>query len=565
MDIKTTLISAILSCSVIYGYTQTISGGNGFSIMLCNDSLLWTVGSNSIGQLGNGSTTDELIPIKVDGLTDIISVQAGASHSLALKSDGTVWSWGNNASGQLGNNSTTPSSIPVQIPGLSNVVKIIAGGFHNVAITSDSIALMWGSNQNDQINSTGTDKLFPIPGGGNVIDVAAGDGYTVIYHTDTIIQIQSNIINYIFLSDVISLSSGTQHFFMVKSDSTIWAWGDNQYGQLGDGTTVSQGGSSVVQITGLSNIISIKGGQRHSMALKSDGTVWTWGWNGLGQLGDGTLVDQLTPTQVPGLDSVIEIATGSHHCMARRSDSSIWVWGNNGLGQLGNDTAINTTIPVQMMLSCQYQCPAPQVYQGGDLTICFGDSVTIFGIYQQVAGMYYDSLLTPNGCDSIIQIELTVDPLPTVTFTGLDTAYCLDSSVAIDTLTGTPSGGIFSGTGVVSGVFDPFSTGFGTFDITYSYTDLNGCVSVETQSVTISNCTSIEYLEYEDFKIFPNPSTGIVNIDTDKRVQINNTLGQTVYEGISNQIDLSRYGRGVYFVRVGTTVKKLIITNSNIR
>lgn len=556
---KIKLLLVLIYCLSISGYAQTIDGGNGYSIMLCDDSLVWAVGSNTIGQLGNNTTTNESTPIKVDGLTGIISVQAGASHSLALKSDGTVWSWGNNKDGQLGNSTTTESYVPIQVPGLSNVVKIIAGGFHNIIIKSDSTAWIWGDNQLNQINGTSTDKLFPIHGGINVIDIAAGYNYTARLYQDTIIDIRGINTNFLVLSNVVSLGSGEEHFFMIRSDSTVLAWGDNQYGQLGDGTTVSQGGSSAVQVSGLTNIISIVGGQRHSIALKDNGTVWTWGWNGMGQLGDNTLIDKLTPIQVPGLDSVIEISAGTHHCMARRSDSSIWVWGNNGLGQLGNDTATNTTIPVQMMLSCiPYQCTS-QTYSS-DLDICSGDSVVIFGTYQQTANTYTDSLNTSNGCDSIIQITLTVDPLPTVSFIGLDSLYCMNNTV--DTLVGSPSGGVFSGTGVIGGVFDPLVTGLGVFTITYSYTDLNGCVGSESRNTTIATCTSIDEIGFNDFKIYPNPSTGIIYIQSNTMLQILNPLGQIIYshkEGRS-QIDLSKYGEGIYFVKSGSSIRKLVLT-----
>ena len=554
------LFIIIICCSIISGYAQTIDGGNDHSIMLCEDSIIWTVGSNTAGQLGDGTTTNALTPIKVIGLADIIDVQAGASHSLALKSDGTVWSWGNNNDGQLGNNTTTPSSVPIQVPGLNDIVKIVAGAFHNVAIESDSTAWIWGDNQLNQINSTGTDKLFPIPGGINIIDIAVGNNYTAVLDNDSLIKINSNVATGIQLSNVTSLGSGSRHFFMIKSDNTIWAWGDNQYGQLGDNTTIDQTANAAVQVSGLNNVISITGGQRHSMALKDDGTVWTWGWNGLGQLGNNTLIDELTPIQVPGLDSVIEIAAGSHHCMAKRSDSTIWVWGNNGSGQLGNDTAINTTIPVQMMLSCIYQCPAPQVYPGNDITICSGDSAIVFGTYQQVANTYYDSLLTSNGCDSIIEVILTLSTPPVVSFTGLDTTYCNTNSIV--NLTGTPSGGSFSGPGVLGSVFNPLAAGLGTHTITYTYND-GTCTVMESQGVIVTNCTGIDDLVLNDFKIYPNPSSGIINIQPKSMVYISNILGEVIFTGESSQIDLSEYGAGIYFIRVGSTIKKLVLTDNN--
>ena len=546
----------VVLCLSISGYAQTINGGNGFSIILCEDSSVWVVGSNSIGQIGNGTIVSTLIPIKAIGLTDIIAVQGGASHSLALKSDGTVWSWGNNGSGQLGNNSTDSSLVPIQIPGLNDIVKIVSGNSFNIAVDNDSIVWMRGTNYAGQINGIISDKLFPIQTHSSIIDITAGQAHTIVLNNDSTILVWNNGITAMNLSGIFKVFAGDKHFFAFKDDGSIWAWGDNQYGQLGDGTIIDKP-ITPVQITGLTNVISIAGGQRHSMALRSDGTVWTWGWNGLGQLGNNTLIDELTPIQVPGLDSVVEISAGTHHCIAKRSDSTIWVWGNNGSGQLGNDTVTNTTVPVQMMLSCIYQCPAPQIYLGGDLDICSGDSVQIFGTYQQTANTYYDSLLTPNGCDSIIQVLLTVNSLPTVSFTGLDSLYCTNSNTS--TLTGSPSGGVFSGSGVIGGVFDPFLTGLGAFTINYSYTGANGCVDSQSQNVTVTNCTGIESLGIENFKIYPNPSTGIINIHPKSLVCISNILGEIIFTGQIMHIDLSEYGSGIYFVRVGATVKKLVI------
>ncbi len=552
------IVLITLICISLSGHSQTINGGNGHSIMLCEDSLVWVVGLNSIGQLGNGTITNELIPIGI-GLTDIIAVQGGASHSLALKSDGTVWSWGNNTSGQLGNNSTDSSLVPIQIPGLNDIVKIVAGASYNIAVDNDSIAWMWGSNFAGQINGVITDKLFPIQTHSSIIDITAGEAHTIVLNNDSTILVWNNGITSMNLSGIFKVFAGYKHFFAFKDDGTIWAWGDNQYGQLGDGTTIDQTTNTAVQVSGLTNVISIAGGQRHSIALKSDGTVWTWGWNGLGQLGNNTFIDELTPIQVPGLDSVIEISAGAHHCIAKRSDSTIWVWGNNGSGQLGNDTATNTTIPVKMMLDCTpFTCPAPQIYSGGDLEMCSGDSAMVFGTYQQTANTYYDSLLTPNGCDSIIQVSLTVNSLPTVSFTGLDSLYCTNSNASA--LTGLPSGGVFSGIGIAGGVFDPFLTGSGNFTINYSYTDANGCIDSESQSVIVTNCTSIENLGVNRFKIYPNPSSGIINIHPKSLVYISNILGEIIFTGESGQIDLSEYGKGIYFISVGVTVKKLVLT-----
>ena len=123
------------------------------------------------------------------------------------------------------------------------------------------------------------------------------------------------------------IAGGGEHSIALKSDGTVWAWGNNWVGQLGDGTTSHR--STPVQVSGLSGVIAIAGGGYHSIALKSDGTVWAWGWNEYGQLGDGTTSHRSTPVQVSGLSGVIAIAGGGYHSIALKSDGTVWAWGNN--------------------------------------------------------------------------------------------------------------------------------------------------------------------------------------------------------------------------------------------
>lgn len=147
------------------------------------------------------------------------------------------------------------------------------------------------------------------------------------------------------LTNVKSIVAGYQHSMVLKNDSTVWAWGDNTDGQLGNGTTT--GTTSPVSTIGLTGIKSISGGQAgyHSLALKSNGTVFTWGRNTEGQLGDGTLISKNTPTLVPGLSGIIAIAGGEYHTLALKSDGTVLSWGRNNEGQLGNGTTVNSSTP----------------------------------------------------------------------------------------------------------------------------------------------------------------------------------------------------------------------------
>ena len=142
------------------------------------------------------------------------------------------------------------------------------------------------------------------------------------------------------------VSAGSNHRLALKSDGTVWAWGGNTYGQLGDGTTSDR--TTPTQVSGLRDIIAISCGEHYSLALKSDGTVWAWGFNEYGQLGDGTTTNRKTPIQVSGISSITAIAGITHHSLALKSDGTVWAWGYNYYGQLGDGTYTDRTSPVQV-------------------------------------------------------------------------------------------------------------------------------------------------------------------------------------------------------------------------
>jgi hypothetical protein len=146
-------------------------------------------------------------------------------------------------------------------------------------------------------------------------------------------------------TDWISVIGGNDCSFALKSNGTLWAWGNNFYGKLGDGTTTER--HNPVQIGGADNWVSVSSGNQHTVALKSDGTLWAWGYNGYGQLGDGTTVDKNMPIQIGVLNNWVSISCGGTHTLARKSDGTIWSWGYNGYGQLGDGTTANRLSPVQ--------------------------------------------------------------------------------------------------------------------------------------------------------------------------------------------------------------------------
>jgi alpha-tubulin suppressor-like RCC1 family protein len=300
------------------------------TVYLKSDGTVWTWGYNLNGQLGNGTSgpgTDSNTPAQVPGLSGVTAIAAGNNFTVALKNDGTVWTWGYNSNGQLGNGNTgTDSNIPVQVSvtsGLSSVIGVAAGYNHAVALMNSSGGTVWtwGSNSNGQLgNGTTTDSNIPVPvpGLANILTIAAGNAFTVAVRNDTL-------------------------------NSSVWAWGYNNVGQIGDGATADVW--SPVEVSGMvgAGAIGIAAGDDHAVAMKTDGTVWTWGGNGYGQLGNGTTTGSVTPVQVSGMSGVEAVAAGVYDTVALKIDSTVWTWGHNPYGQLGNGTIIDSNIPVNAM------------------------------------------------------------------------------------------------------------------------------------------------------------------------------------------------------------------------
>ena len=298
--------------------TPSINAGGSHSIALHADGTVRAWGNDGSGQLGVGRSLASGTPITVAGATDITAIAAGDSHVLALKSDGTVLSWGNNTNGQLGDSTTINRSTPVRVVGLTGVVAIWARGSHSLALSGGSV-WVWGANGLGQL----------------------GDGSY---------QDRSSPVRLSALNDVLALSAGGGFTLALRRDGSVWAWGANSSGQLGDGTRTAPftGRTTPALVIGLAGIADIRAGGEHSLARKADGSVWAWGNNNLGQLGDGTTAERLTPVQVNGLTGALQIAAGFGHSLALKGDGTVMAWGGNGYGELGDGTFIDRLLPIPL-------------------------------------------------------------------------------------------------------------------------------------------------------------------------------------------------------------------------
>lgn len=254
------------------------AAGLDHTLAIKSDGSVWAWGSNTYGQLGDGTLNTATTPIQMLNLSQITAVAGGLGHTLALKSDGTVWATGGNWSGQLGDGTTNWQTSAIQVPTLSNVIMIAAFYNQSLALKSDGTVWSWGGTGPSSYMSTPTQ----ITGIDNVIAIAQGMAFSLA----------------------------------VKADGTVWSWGSNGSGQLGDGTNSDR--TNPVQVIGLANVSAVAAGYYHSLALKTDGTVWGWGGNSYGQLGDGTTVNTNVPVQVLRMTQIKSIAAGWRTSMALR-------------------------------------------------------------------------------------------------------------------------------------------------------------------------------------------------------------------------------------------------------
>lgn len=316
------------------GYLTSITaimGGEHTNYALKSDGTLWAWGGNFVGQMGDGTYTNSVVPVQVSGLISVTMLGGRGYHNLAVEANGTVWAWGWNRNGELGHDTSgspcpyglygTCSNVPVLVIGVTNPLTVTGGGFFSLALMPDHTLMGWGRNNHGEL----------------------GDGsYT---ECDAPVQVSS------VLSNVVNISAGWFHAVALTADYKAWTWGNNTNGEIGIGITTTTGISVPVQVPGLSNVKQVSAGDGFTAILKSDGTVWTWGGNTFGQLGNGTFKGRSTPAQVEGLTDVIYIAARDYHVLVIKSDGSVWAWGSGGNGELGNNEMVDQNRPVRVLFT----------------------------------------------------------------------------------------------------------------------------------------------------------------------------------------------------------------------
>ncbi|WP_074961625.1 T9SS type A sorting domain-containing protein [Flavobacterium akiainvivens] len=453
-----------------------ISAGTYYSTAIKNDGTLWAWGSNSLGQTGTLTTN---YPHMIGTDTDWVHVATGLAFTSAIKSDGTLWMWGYNDYGQLGNGTDVNSNVPAQVGTDNDWVFTSHGSQHILALKSDGTLWSWGS---DSAGSLGLGSLgeqwYPTQIGtdNNWIQVCAG------------------------------YSSGAA----IKSNGTLWTWGYNDYGMVGDGTFVSK--QAPVQIgtdTDWQNVTITT----HTMAIKTNGTLWAWGRNNYGKIGNGVVsFGQSTPVQIGTDTDWIKVLPGFEHSLGLKGNGTLWAWGHNNFGQLGDNTTVDKIVPTQTGSICNEplctitvsplapvtaQCSValsdvtvPTVVDNCENTITAALVSGTFPITAQgttpISWKFQNTVNTVIVTQNII-IDDTTAPVPTIATLPDITTECqltagsVTAPTALDACAGTI-------TGTTTATF-PITTQ-STTTITWTYNDGNGNTSTQTQNVIIDDTTA---------------------------------------------------------------------------
>lgn len=289
------------------------------SLAVKTDGTLWSCGSDAYGKLGVDTVNVHMSsPVQIGSLTDWSKPYVTATTAFAIKTDGTLWGWGYNGKGNLGDNTTVKKSSPIQIGSANTWVSMMTNGSSESSggILASGKLYTWGKNTHGAL--------------------AQGD----VINRSVPTQVGS-------LTDWASLSLTSAVGGAVKTDGTLWVWGYENVGILGLGDT-SIDYSSPVQVGSLTDWATISFGGNHAVAVKTDSTLWTWGFNNDGQLGDNTTVRMSSPVQVGGLTTWSKAECFANSTLARKTDGTLWSWGNNGTGRLGLGHELNVSSPTQI-------------------------------------------------------------------------------------------------------------------------------------------------------------------------------------------------------------------------
>ena len=313
--------------SVVGGFTDwcQISGGWGHTGAIRTNGTLWTWGCATFGVLGDGTAANKSSPVSVvGGFTDWCQVSAGSVNTAAIRTNGTLWTWGQGSNGKLGDGTTVGKCSPVSVIGGFTDWCQVSVGYQVAAVRRNGTLWSWGSNTYGRLgDGTTVNKSSP---------VSVVGGFT----------------------DWCQVGVGRYHTAAVRLNGTLWTWGKGTYGVLGDGTTVAKS-SPISVLGGFTDWCQVASGHKQTVALRTNGTIWSWGTpeSLAGALGDGTTVAKSSPVSVIGgftdWCGVSTTQTTTPSMIAIRTNGTIWTWGRNDSGQLGDGTVVAKCSPVSVI------------------------------------------------------------------------------------------------------------------------------------------------------------------------------------------------------------------------
>ena len=331
---------------------------------------LWIWGQNDDGQLGTNDTLSRSSPVQV-GVDNVWAQISGSNTGngffAAIKIDGTLWMWGNNNGGRIGQNDTVYRSSPTQVGRHSTWASVVAGNGHTFALKTDGTLWAWGLSSYGRLGLNTTANVSSPAQVGTLTNwahIVPGFQHALAIKTDGTLWVWGrNDSGQLGLNDTTHRSSPTQvgslttwstlplsgvgqHSVVLKTDGTLWTWGNNVNGRLGSNSTTYR--SSPAQVGTLTNWALLAGGSYHMLAIKTDGTLWTWGLNSSGELGLNTIADVSSPAQVGALTNWSSISGCGASPLALKTDGTLWAWGLNSYGQLGQGNVVNRSSPVQV-------------------------------------------------------------------------------------------------------------------------------------------------------------------------------------------------------------------------
>lgn len=519
---------------------ESTSGGNG---------SLWSFGQNATGTFANGNNFNNANPTPANSAIQFDEISSGADFILAVSNTGDVYSWGENSSGQLGDGTYTNTNLPNIVPTVSNVKTIATTASSSMAVLTTGEVYVWGNNTLGQLGTGNTSVInFPMLNAG-------------ITNTD-------------------SIAGGKSHFVILKNDGTVWAVGNNDFGQLGQGDLTSS--MNPVQINALTNIVSVGAGEYHSFAIDNLGNLYTWGNNGSGQLGLDDLTSRLSPILSP-LKNIINAQGGASHSVFLSSNNEIYTSGDNSYGQLGTGAFAATKVPQLVSISGVNMISAGQyttlIKRNDNSVFGFGNNTedqlssstgNLINVPEHISSLdNVDFIEAGKSASHVIYQEekLCVSTNTAVTVNTVPVITVTINNDSLTTIAGASYQWFLDGLPIIGGNSQTFvATTTGNYSVQVTFA--NGCTGMSAENFI--SFVGIEDIELGLVKIYPNPTSNIINISVENELfglttlnvldQSGRIVSKEYVSSMQNySMDVLNLESGIYYIQIENQGRKITL------